>query len=133
MINKKIIKQNFSSYAACYDEYSNMQDLCGEKLINRIKVNEVYNILDIGCGTGTYTSLLKNRFPLAKIKAVDISSDMIQIAKSKCGCGEIDFIVLDAEHLYLEQKFDLISSNVSFQWFADLAKTLSLYAGCVSG
>ena len=127
MINKEVIQKNFSSYAACYDEYSAVQDLCGLKLIESIKTDGFCAILDIGCGTGTYTGLLKYKFPLAKIKAVDISQDMVQIAKRKSICQGIDFIVADAEKLHLEHSFDLISSNVSFQWFGDLEKTLFSY------
>lgn len=40
-------------------------------------------ILEIGCGTGEYSKLLSEKFPKAKIVAVDVSPDVIRIAKDK--------------------------------------------------
>jgi len=127
MIKKEEIKRNFSNCAAHYDAYSTVQNSCGLKLIDSIKTNGFSDILDIGCGTGAYTGLLKDRFPDAKIKAVDISQDMIRIAKRKPACRGIDFIVADAEQVSLEEGFDLVSSNASFHWFENLEETLLFY------
>ncbi|MCP4652186.1 MAG: malonyl-ACP O-methyltransferase BioC [Candidatus Omnitrophica bacterium] len=127
MINKEVIRKNFSDYAAHYDAYSAVQKTCGLKLIDIIQPSRFNNILDVGCGTGAYTSLLRDKFPDAKIKAIDISQSMICVAKRKRACQKVEFIVADAEQLQLGCNFDLISSNVTFQWFDDLEKTLLLY------
>lgn len=47
-------------------------------LRNRIKV------LEIGCGTGEYTKHLAKRMPEAQIIGLDISRNVIKIAKTKC-------------------------------------------------
>ncbi len=127
MINKELIKQNFSHYAGYYDRYSSVQNLCALKLIAKIQTNGFRNILDIGCGTGNYTRLLRNKFPHAQIKALDISQNMVEIAKAKFDYEKIEFIVADAEKAENSGRFDLISSNVSFQWFEDLRKALFQY------
>ncbi|MFH1519407.1 MAG: malonyl-ACP O-methyltransferase BioC [Candidatus Omnitrophota bacterium] len=127
MIDKRIIEENFSKHARDYDQHSRVQNLCASRLINEIDSNRYNNILDIGCGTGNYTKLLRDKFPKAKIKAVDISAKMIEVAKEKLGDERIEFIVADAESLNLEEEFDLISSNASFQWFQDLKSDLIRY------
>ena len=74
-----------------------------------------------------YTKLLKERFPGASIKAIDISPAMIEVAKEKLEDRRIEFIITDGEAIDFKEKFDLISSNASFQWFEDLEKALSRY------
>lgn len=127
MINKEIIKNNFSRYARYYDRYSAVQNLCALELINRIKREDFDNILDIGCGTGNYTRLLRHKFPLARIKAIDISQEMIEVAKRKLQNARIEFMVADAEAIDLGECFDFISANASLQWFDNLKKALSRY------
>jgi len=132
MVNKKIIEENFSKHARDYDQHSRVQNLCASILIKEINTNSFSSILDIGCGTGNYTKLLKSKFPQAKIKAVDISARMIEVAKEKLGERRVEFLVADAESLNLEEEFDLISSNASFQWFQDLKSDLAKYKEALS-
>lgn len=127
MVNKETIKKSFSRYAEYYDRYSAIQNICALKLIGYAGVNNFREILDIGCGTGNYTGLLRDEFPRANIKAVDISEEMVEIAKKKLGDENIKFSIADAQTLNLKERFDLISSNAVFQWFGNLEKTLFGY------
>ena len=124
MIDKSLVEKNFSRYACYYDAYSTVQNLSASDLAAGIGESKFKSILDIGCGTGNYTALLRNKFPGARIKALDISGEMIKVAKEKLRGGEIEFIVGDGEALNLREKFDLISSNASFQWFTNLGGLL---------
>ncbi|MFH1245062.1 MAG: methyltransferase domain-containing protein [Candidatus Omnitrophota bacterium] len=130
--NKETIRKNFSQCAPYYDRYSSVQNLCAEGLIERIRGNNFANILEIGCGTGNYTQLLTGHFPRARIKAVDISPEMIKIAQQKFPPPNVDFIAGDGEKIDFPDSFDLISSNASFQWFADLPGTLLKYRGLLA-
>ena len=132
MISKDLIKWNFSHYASHYDEYSSIQNLCASKLIEKVQKDNFRHILDIGCGTGNYTYLLKNKFPDAEITAIDISQKMVDVAKAKCSDRKIEFITADAEQADIKEEFDFISSNVSFQWFENLEKTLLKYKNMLS-
>lgn len=125
-MNKEIIKKNFSKYARYYDRYSTIQNICASRLISKIERKGFDRILDIGCGTGNFTRYLKEKFPGAHIKAVDISEEMIERAKEKLPEG-VDFITADGEAIDVNEKFDLISSNATFQWFDDLEAALLRY------
>ncbi|MFH0948766.1 MAG: methyltransferase domain-containing protein [Elusimicrobiota bacterium] len=169
MLDKEIIKKNFSKYAGYYDKYCLVQNHSAEVLISKIKRNRSAfsrrmnysaggKILDIGCGTGNYTRLLREKFPDANIKAIDISYDMIEIAKNKLTRSvtlnliqglrntetmlkrvqhdtkdtfstdtKTEFVVADAEDEEFDEKFDMITSNASFQWFLSLEKSLTKY------
>ena len=126
-IDKRVVEKNFSRCANLYDEYSEIQSFAADELIKELPDHDFIRILEIGCGTGTYTRLLRERFNQARIKAVDISGSMIEAARRKLHAGGIDFITADAEEIELFEKFDLVTSNAAFQWFSDAAGTISKY------
>jgi malonyl-CoA O-methyltransferase len=131
-MNKELIRKNFSLYARYYDKYASVQNLCARKLIDRITLDGFRAILDVGCGTGNYTRFLKDKFPSARIRALDISPNMVEVAREKLGSGQIEFIVTDGEALDTGERFDLISSNATFQWFENLKETLLRYKGLLN-
>lgn len=126
-MDKQTLIRNFSRYAHLYDRYADVQRLLAVKLLSRIKNTNPDKILELGCGTGNYTLLLREKFKDAQITAVDISKEMIAVARSKINENHIKFIVSDAEKHDFSEKFDLITSNACFQWFADLERALLRY------
>lgn len=46
-----------------------------------LKEEETLNILEVGCGTGYNLRQLARRFPKARLKGMDVSPDMIRIAR----------------------------------------------------
>ena len=58
-------------------------------------------ILEIGCGTGNYTRILLER--RYEVVGVDISEDMLKIAREKCACK---FINGDIRDVLISDKFD---------------------------
>ncbi|MFH1594291.1 MAG: malonyl-ACP O-methyltransferase BioC [Candidatus Omnitrophota bacterium] len=131
MVDKETIKKNFSRCAPGYDKHASVQKMVASQLIKLIKKRRFDNILDIGCGTGIYTKYLRERFPKAHIKAVDISPGMIDVACRKDELKGIEFVACDGETMDLTDSFDLITSSASFQWFTDLETALSRYRGAL--
>jgi malonyl-CoA O-methyltransferase len=127
-----IAENNFSRHADLYDEYAGIQCLAAKELINKAAKRKVESILDIGCGTGNYTLLLRKEFEHAHIEAVDISHSMIEIARRKFPDGGIQFIVGDAEERAFVRKFDLITSNATLQWFNDLGLALESHKNALT-
>ena len=126
-MDKKIIAKNFSRYASIYDKYADVQMQAALGLIFLAKEDNLKNILEFGCGTGIYTLLLRDKFKRASIRAVDISDKMIAVAQEKLKLKGIEFNVADAENISFDQKFDLITSNATVQWFEDLGNSLSKF------
>ena len=126
-MDKDKLARNFSRHANLYDRYAGIQLLAAKELIGELPERDMGAILEIGCGTGNYTLLLRKRFKTADITAVDISGRMIEVARHKTGTPGIEFIVADAEQLDLDKKFDLVTSNACFQWFGNPGKTIERY------
>ncbi len=77
------------------------------------------NVLDVGCGTGEFMLRLKEERNDLNIFGVDLSSDMISVAKKKATpCKNMDFRVGDVEHLpYDDNYFDYVTCSHSFHHY----------------
>jgi malonyl-CoA O-methyltransferase len=138
---KDFISRRFSRAAATYDEYALLQKELAQRLdANLAETTEalqVQRILEIGCGTGSYTGLLAARFPRARIVALDFAAEMVRTAEAKlAGRPGMQLICIDGEE-YLEtarggEGFDLISSNATLQWFTNLRRSLANIAGLLN-
>ena len=126
-MDKAAIINNFSRYAHTYDSYADIQKGAAIELLGLINNNGFAKILEIGCGTGNYTRLLRDRFTKAKLQAVDISAKMIEVALDKFKKDKVEFSVADAEKVNFDKGYDLITSNACFQWFEDLESALKMY------
>lgn len=126
-MDKQTIIKNFSRCANSYDRYADVQKLAGLELLEQIKEKNFSKILEIGCGIGNYTLLLREEFKQAELQTIDISEKMVEIASGKLKDKEIKFVIADAETVELEGDFDLVTSNVCFQWFNDLERALVRY------
>lgn len=89
-----------------------------EQAIQAAKRFSVPRILDIGAGSGNITIALAAELPKARIKAVDISENAIELARQNAVLnavsGKIEFIKNDGLDLafYREAgKFDIVVSN----------------------
>ncbi len=127
-MDKEIITRNFSRYAHLYDKYADVQKTAALEILSRIGGGKFNKVLEVGCGTGNYTVLLKKHLKEARITAIDISPKMIEIAKNKLQDENVEFIVGDAEsESFSGKQYDLITSNACFQWFSDLESALARY------
>ncbi|MDP3790771.1 MAG: methyltransferase domain-containing protein [Candidatus Omnitrophota bacterium] len=127
-----MIEKNISRHAHIYDTCANIQYAAARNLIKETPCNEIIDILEIGCGTGSYTLFLRKKFCRANIKALDRSKSMIEVAKKKLKDERVEFIVADAESINLSTKFDLITSNAAFQWFKDFEGAILKYKGALT-
>lgn len=80
---------------------------------------EPAEIIDLGCGPGNSTRVLKERFPSAHIVGVDSSESMIAAARE--GNSDLEFEILDVsgELSEFSGRFDVVFSNACLQWIPD--------------
>ncbi len=85
----------------------------GVDLIARIPDAPYRAIWDIGCGTGSITKLLRERWPEARVHGLDNSPDMLDKARAIEG---IEWIEGDASRWTAPEPANLIFSNAVLQW-----------------
>lgn len=92
-------------------------------LVMRIDNENPTRIIDIGCGPGNSTNILKTRWTHAEIFGLDSSQAMIDEAKRTY--KDISWICIDASNDLTEMgKFDVIFSNAAIQWIPNQDRLL---------
>ncbi|ADU26983.1 methyltransferase domain-containing protein [Ethanoligenens harbinense] len=93
-------------------------------LTEHIRLQDVRRVLDIGCGPGNSTRVLKDRFPQADILGIDRSAEMVEAARKMH--PDLRFGVLDAGSQLgdLTPGFDVVFSNACIQWIPDHPRLL---------
>src|SRR5438477_6759424 len=86
-------------------------------LLARIDDAAPRRIIDLGCGPGNSTGLLRERWPEAAITGLDSSADMLEAARHDY--PGIDFLAGDIAAWSSSEAYDLVFSNAALQWVGD--------------
>ena len=127
------MKNLFARIADRYDTMNRIMSLGLDCLWRRsalkyIELPEGCKILDLACGTGDFTIELARRWPNAEITGVDLTSEMLDIARAKLSeAHNVTYLTGDAQNLsMLEPKqFSLVVCAFGFRNFPNKAKALS--------
>lgn len=98
----------------------------------------VGNILELGCGTGNLTYMLREKYPPAHIEAVDFSESIIRECRTRMGATDrITYNRIDFRDMsFPAGSFDLIISSISIHHLEDADKEVlfqKLYTFLKSG
>jgi len=99
------------------DRYLSYADERGRpfvELLARVDADDPATVVDLGCGPGNLTALLAARWPGARLRGVDNSTEMIATARETH--PEIDFEVGDLRAWRPDAPVDVLISNATLQW-----------------
>ena len=134
MLHKRDIRRSFNKAARHYDEVAVLQRLVADEMLERLDVvKPVFSsILDAGCGTGYALNKLAQRYPKARVIALDMADDMLRYSRTRQRsalslvnpwaktplylCSDLERLALDSNSV------DLIYSNLTLQWCNDIGK-----------
>lgn len=101
-------------------------------LASRIAVERPASVIDLGCGPGNSTRVLRQRWPEAHIVGLDSSKAMIDAARADEPLEE--WVVGDIEDWVPSAPFDVVFSNAALQWVPDhRALTERLFSAVAPG
>lgn len=139
--------RRFDRAAGTYHGFSGVQEAMGQTLVDLYddlaspsrESSPPGSILEMGCGTGHFTGLLRTRFPEADLTATDASPRMLAEARKALG-GAGRLLPFDAEGngadvpgpVRADAPYDLAASNALVQWFPDLAAHFRMVAGLLA-
>ena len=115
------VKQAYDHWSKQYDTNINLtRDL--EAIAFRTVLTEINfdTCLEMGCGTGKNTEWLANR--TKQITAVDLSNEMLTIAKEKIKAANVQFRKADIlrEWDFINEKYDLVSFSLVLEHIENL-------------
>jgi ubiquinone/menaquinone biosynthesis C-methylase UbiE len=76
------------------------------KIVEMANVRAGNNVLDVSCGTGTLVSLLAScAGPDGHVVGIDLSEQMLEVAKSKVWADQVEFVRGNAEDIPFQDSF----------------------------
>lgn len=106
-----------------YLRYSDERGRPFVDLVSRIR-SAARSVVDLGCGPGQLTPVLRERWPQAQITGLDSSAEMIARALQENTDPLTDYQVADAVGWVPEQPVDVLVSNAMLQWVPEHADLL---------
>lgn len=79
-------------------------------------------VLDLGAGTGLLSAFIRERFPNARLRLVDITESMLDRARQRLGAERTDYAIGDYGTEPIAGEWDAIVSALSIHHLADEAK-----------
>lgn len=112
---KQLVARSFGAAAESYDGVAALQRSVGRMLLEKAWAPvSARQVLDVGAGTGYCSAALQDRFPDARVVALDIAEGMLRRARERFS-GPC--VVGDAEALpFAANAVDLVFSNLAIQW-----------------
>jgi len=101
-----------------YEKASATQREWGRKLIEELDLQGTERVLDLGCGDGTLTVGIADLLARGEVVGIDASHGMIDAARSKQRAN-LQFILMDIDHLTFFDEFDVVFSNATLHWVKD--------------
>ncbi len=117
---------------AAYLAHADLRERPFDELVARIPVSPVARVVDLGCGPGTATRRLVDRWPTAEVLGVDSSPEMIATARrSDDAGGRLHFELGDMVGWRPEGAPDVVVANAVLQWLPGHADLLGELLGAV--
>lgn len=91
-------------------------------LVSHICVADSRNVIDLGCGPGNSTQVLRARWPQARVVGLDSSAEMISAAREAYPGQE--WALGDIATWSGDEPFDVVFSNAALQWVGDHAELM---------
>jgi trans-aconitate 2-methyltransferase len=99
-------------------------------LIQRVPLDRPARIVDLGCGTGNVTGLLRRVWPDARVTGVDASAAMLE--RARASDPGVDWRQAEIAAWSPAAPVDLLFSNASLHWLDDHASLFPRLLGYVA-
>lgn len=102
-----------------YLKFADERTRAASELLMRVPLSRAARVVDLGCGPGNSTALLRERWPDARLSGIDNSPQMLDRARQDFPA--IEWILGDAASYTPAEPVDLLFANAVFHWLPDHA------------
>jgi len=128
VMNKKDVIEFFDRLAPQWDADMVRNDAVIDVILDNAGVKKDISVLDVACGTGVLIPDYLKR-GVSSVTCVDISPNMIAIAKEKFPQPNVHLICSDVEAMSFESSFDCIVVYNAFPHFFNPPNLIKVLAG----
>lgn len=105
-----------------YLKFADERTRAARELLRRVPVVAAAHVVDLGCGPGNSTALLRERWPGAHLTGVDSSPDML--ARARRDHPDIEWAEADAATYVAATPVDVLFANALLQWLPHHARLI---------
>jgi trans-aconitate 2-methyltransferase len=108
---------------AQYLKFGDERTRAARELLARVPLERAERVVDLGCGPGNSTALLRARWPNARLSGVDNSPEMLERARRDFPTIEwtIEWVLGEAGSHRASEPVDLLFANAVFHWLPEHA------------
>jgi tRNA (cmo5U34)-methyltransferase len=115
------VQQAFNQASENYDHWvrkalPGFEELFGNAMLALPYPDEApIHVLDLGAGTGLFSSFVLPRFPHAQFVLIDLAENMLDVAQKRFAAhlGQFSFMVTDIRDIDYQDEFDLVISSLA--------------------
>ncbi len=130
-MNKQDIISFFDHLAPQWDADMIRSDEVISIILDNAKIRPGVRVLDVACGTGVMIGDYLQR-QVASVTGVDISPEMVKIAKKKFPQENVEILCGDIEKITLSNPFDCIMVYNAFPHFPDPENLIRVLSGMLT-
>jgi tRNA (cmo5U34)-methyltransferase len=119
------VAQFFNSIKDQYTESVRRSNPCYTEMVEALLAYlptawTLNTILELGCGTGNLTLLLRDRFPESKLIGIDVAEGSLAVCQKRMGAKHIDLRQMDMRTAQFEgESFDIVVSSLALHHLTD--------------
>jgi len=102
-----------------YSKFSRERSRPFRDLLAQVSIERPELIVDLGCGTGSLTLSLAERWPSARVLGIDSSLEMLEHVLPLAIPGRLEFVRAEIAEWSPGQPIDLIVSNAALHWIGN--------------
>lgn len=128
--NDALITHKFNEVAHAYDQqrrrlipcFDDFYQIGTHMAISAVK-SQTPKVLDLGAGTGLFSSLILHKYPEAEVTLMDISDQMLEKAGNRLsGYAHVQYVLDDYTNYEAPGTYDVIISALSIHHLTDTEK-----------
>ena len=130
------VARRFSRAAQTYGRGAGLHRHVAARLLEMMPEADLIgtgSVLEVGCGTGVLTSLVRQRYPGASLCVMDVAEGMVDSVRERWGDGPgMRYVVSDVRGFKADRPFNLIVSSSALHWATPLEATMADLRGLLA-